>query len=287
MGKNNSDATGSSRRNVLKMVGASTAAVTAVLTVSAQVSGNKPTIDRYHQGLELSKKNNWDVHRWRSWLANQGFDFGHKDVAIYTPTPNEYEPEKGDREWGQGRVDNGPTKNELKKDETWHYMTYTRPSDSDHDRFSFEWSLNDGWTNSAEPPADRPGMSFEADYYNFPSDPDYELGTFVLKSDRRDSFGKSYWTFEYDDQTHSNRTTGRFNSKFDMPLDVQGYDEETRQIYTTYYHTWNSVGLDSIGFSTAGITMDFTDNTNAWDTIAWCYESEMNNGQEYEDTNPE
>jgi hypothetical protein len=188
----------------------------------------KPTTELYNRGLDLRQQNGWDIDRWRHWLANRGFDFQYQDVAVYTPPPASDDEQKG-REWGQTRTDNRIGTKRLDKNETWHYMTYSRPYGG-ADRFNFEWSLNDGYDDSGASPTDWPGMSFEHDYYNFSNDEEERLGAHVTNSSRSDDVGSNYWTFEYNEDDHSFNTTGRFNSYLDVPLIVESSTDDVRQI---------------------------------------------------------
>lgn len=285
MNHNDSNKDKGGRRSFLKATGLATAGLAAGVP-GAAAGKPKPTRELYQKGLDIRKKNGWDVDRWRHWLANHGFDFQYQDVAVYTPTPPNNDDQKG-RQFGDQRTDNRVGTKVLDKDETWHYMTYSRPIGG-ADRFNFEWSLNDGWDDSGASPRDWPGMSFEHDYYNFSNDEEEDLGKYVSNSDRTDDVGSNYWTFEYNEDSHAFYTSGRFESYLDVPLYVESSTDDVRQIYSKYHHTWDNVEVDSISVSEGGVvSVTFKDSTKAWASTAWCEEEEMDSGETYLDKNPE
>lgn len=277
MDERNPDTSG--RRTFLKTTGLATAGLATGIV--GGVNGQRPSdTELYERSYELQEQADWDLHQWRHWLAKHGIEFKYMDLSVPTPGPGGSNWSAPGREQGDGI-----STEKLDADETWHYMTYTKLEDVD--RFRFDWSLNDGWDDSGASPVDWPGMSFENAFYNFDNNHSPKTGAHVTNSGRVDSWGTNYRTFEYNEDDHAFKTTGRFGSYFDVPLYVQDYDASTRQIYTRFHHTWDSVKVDSIGVDTDKVvTVNFAKTTKRWVTTAFCEESEMDNGSNYVDKSP-
>lgn len=270
----------SGRRSFLKTAGLATAGLATGVVGAVNGQGLSDT-ELYERSYEIQERAGWDLHQWRHWLAKHGIEFKYMDLGVPTPGPGGMNAKSP----GQADQEDGVSSDRLDANETWHYMTYTKLNGVD--RFRFDWSLNDGWDDSGESPVDWPGMSFEDAFYNFDNDHSPKTGAYVSNSGRADSWGTSYRTFKYDEDSHAFNTTGRFGSYFDVPLYVQDYDSSTRQIYTRYHHAWDSVKVDSIGVdSEKVVTVNFAKTTKRWVTTAFCEENEMDNGSNYVDKDP-
>lgn len=222
----------------------------------------------YERSLRLREQADWDIHTWRRWLANHGFEFRYDDTETSFDSNDELNT--------QARSEHDITL----------YLTYTRGRDTDY--INVEWELNDGWLSYAEPPKDLVSISFGSDYYNFTDSEKMSCGSWVDPAEQIDALGHNYRVVAYNDDAHALRTSGKFGSWFDAKLYPTGGTRRTRQIYLDYVHRWEDVAPTGMGVdSSGGMTITFGSSSGQWRAETFTSEDKMDNGDSFVDDSPE
>lgn len=236
---------GVSRRSLLR-TGATALAVSQVPIVSA-----KDSEKIYERSLELRQKKNWTVEQWRDYLRDKGATV-RGQRAMYDSNGNEIQDGSGgdvSTEW----TDKGDIELNLS------YINW-----SNYDNFEMLYRMHyndfDDGPNSVNEVVK---IGFNANHYSADG---YYYGNYTYNIDGRQSERPCGMVAEWDN-AEDNFAGDESNSNFDdsyigMRLHPNSsYGECERRLYWVYYHTANSLKIETIGASAAGPTITFSSGT--------------------------
>lgn len=258
------DSTTSNRRTFLKTSGVLASGFVTTGTAFAQQQ-KKEMRDVRKQSLELRRKNDWDIHQWRRYLANRNVDFDYKNAVRKVPVQN---------------GDDGPSTEELEHGECYLYITVVNDL---YKYVDFEWETWNGVWKDPEEPMDHAAIAWDSDDFDKGSSIVY--GDYVSKITNMNSETSTGVAVQYDDKAHDAEEE-YMGSWFHQQVNPEaGTSKYGRQIFVDYSHTWKEIGLDSISFSSAGaVTFTYDDPTYRWVREADGYESNMDDGETYKDS---
>lgn len=236
------------RRSVLGLLG-STAVAGSVPTVGSAKPEFRKIIDQAHRIREKTGSQ----QRFLKYLRSHGLTVANQRTEYVVPAQSE------------GISTAEISENYLDVELTLVYNYYQCSLENIYTEYSWTWDVQSG---NGETPKDFISLGWPSDHYDYDSE---THGSNVNHYDRDNDLTGSVW--KYDD---SHLSAGDTDSSYAGCYLKETTTDQDRHVGGKYRHTWNSIELDSITYSSDGVVeVTFENTTDRWKSgFEKIYESE-------------
>lgn len=253
---------------------------------------------QYKALLRKRTREGWSTNKWRKELAEHGAEFSYVDSRVNVSHPVRQESATvasdenptatvermkpvGERqnssEIGINNVNKEDARLELTYISGYHDTRYRYHPP----RIDFSWLVKDPWLHNVAKPLDLAIISIDPEQYNWGRDIEY--GPWASASEAVDSMGFSHRCAQYNADFHSDRTTGRFGSYMNVPLEPISGSPSTRTIYVDYIARWDEATVESMTIGSSGeVSLTFSSESDMWRAETFADEDDMDDGEMFE-----